>query len=187
MLTTEYIKKNHNQLSHCSVKFLEFVEKNPNCLIRSNFSSLQWHDKRIKLQPWPTFVNQKARKEMVIANIQVYNLIKKLPQRLFENDPDKISHYYEIPVDLVKMQLGATNQEHINQLLARGDFIFSPAGIKCIEYNISSDLSGLETPIWESMYLIPGRKQGENKKESFTFFFIEAFRQDCPGKMAFYY
>jgi len=146
------IKTNHRQLSHCSVKFLEFVEKNPDSFIRSNFSSLKWHDERVKLQPWPTFVNRKTKKKLAIAHLQVYDLIKKLPRRLFDNNPDKISHYYEIPVDLVKMQLDATNQEHINQLLARGDFIFSPSGIKCIEYNISSDLGGLETPIWQSMY-----------------------------------
>jgi glutathionylspermidine synthase len=152
MKITKEIMAVHRELSDTSAAFLEFVEKNPGASERSQYRSLKWHDERVKLQPWPTFINQKKKKEMATASIRVCNLIKNLLQRLFDSEPGKISHYYEIPADLVKMQLNATNKEHIARLLARGDFIFSPSGIKCIEYNISSDLSGLETPIWQSMY-----------------------------------
>jgi hypothetical protein len=51
------------------------------------------------------------------------------------------------------MQLDASNQDHINQLLARSDLIFSSMGLKCIEFNISSDLSGLDKSIWEELYV----------------------------------
>lgn len=153
MMITEDIKRNHHRLSNCSVKFLEFVEKNPDCLIRSSFSSLQWHDKKIKLQPWPTFINQKKKEEMAAASIRLCKLIKRIPQRIFNNNPDKISQYYRMPPDIVKMQLDTSNQQHIDQLMARGDFIISASGLKCIEFNVSSDLGGLEKPIWESMYL----------------------------------
>jgi hypothetical protein len=153
MVITEEIKKNHQQLSNCSVQFLEFVENCPDSLIRSNFSALEWHDKKIKLQSWPTFINRNRKKDMETASIQLCKLIKQVPRRIFKNNPDKISHYYRMPLDIVKIQLDTSNQEHIDQLMARGDFIISSSGLKCIEFNISSDLGGLEKPIWESMYL----------------------------------
>jgi hypothetical protein len=153
MMITEDIKRIHKQLSNCSVKFLEFVEKDPDCLMRSSFSSLQWHDKQIKLQPWPTFINRNRKKDMEIASIRLCNLIKQVPRRIFNNNPAKISQYYRMPLDIVKMQLDTSSQEHIDQLMARGDFIISASGLKCIEFNVSSDLGGLEKPIWESMYL----------------------------------
>lgn len=153
MKLTKEIEMAHKQLSDCSVKFLEFVKKNPESLKRSNFSLLEWHDKAIRLQPWPTFINQTKKRELETASIKICNLVKSIPQRMFSNDIAKIGRYYETPVDIVNIQLGATNDDHIHRLLARGDFIFSPSGIKCIEYNVSSDLGGLEKPIWESMYL----------------------------------
>jgi hypothetical protein len=49
--------------------------------------------------------------------------------------------------------LNGANREHINNLLARGDFIFSSSGLKCLEYNISADIGGWQMAMWEALYL----------------------------------
>jgi hypothetical protein len=152
MLIKKDFKENHKQLSDCNAKFLEFVEKNPDSLVRSNFSSLVW-DENTKLQPWPLFINSTRKKEIETATIRLCKLIKQIPLRIFNNNPDKISQYYKMPGDIVKMQLDTSDQGHIDQLMARGDFVMSSSGLKCIEFNVSSDLGGMEKPIWESMYL----------------------------------
>ncbi|MGD2089465.1 MAG: hypothetical protein PVH61_25040 [Candidatus Aminicenantes bacterium] len=143
----------HRNLSDSSARFLEFIENNPDALKAANFKSLDINDKLYVLQPWPTFINQRIKNQMGEATIKIFNLIKGIPERIFASDPYKISQYLGIPVDTVKFQLDGTNERHIENLLARGDFILSAQGLKCLEYNVSANLGGWELPIWQSLYL----------------------------------
>lgn len=153
MKITNDIKTTHGDLANTNVRFLEFVEKNPDSLKRSNFDLLELNHQVFKLQPWPTFINQYRKKEMEEAGISICNLIKTLPQRLFNNDPYKISQYYELPLHEAERQLKGISAPHLNNLLARGDFILSSSGLKCIEYNVTAHLGGWQIPMWESLYL----------------------------------
>jgi hypothetical protein len=142
------------RLANTNVRFLEFVEKNLDSLKRSNFNLLELNHQVFKLQPWPTFINQYRKKEMEEAGISICKLIKTLPQRLFNNDPHKISQYYEIPLHEAERQLKGISTRHLDNLMARGDFILSPSdGWKCIEYNVSAHLGGWQIPMWETLYL----------------------------------
>jgi hypothetical protein len=143
----------HRNLSNSSARFLEFVENNPGALKASNFKLLDINDKLYVLQPWPTFINPRIKNQMEEASIKIFNLIKRIPERIFAYDPYRISQYFGIPVDTVKFQLDGTNEKHIENLLARGDFILSSTGLKCLEYNVSANLGGWELPIWQSLYL----------------------------------
>jgi hypothetical protein len=143
----------HQELSNCSLKFLEFVKRDSERLKRSNYSTLETHDPKRVLQPWPTFICPRKKDELQKASTEVFKIIKTLLQRFFSYDPEKISRFFEFPLDHVKYFLYGVNEEHINNLLARGDFIFSPSGFKCIEYNICSNLGGGQIPVWEAMYL----------------------------------
>lgn len=147
------IVESHRALSGASERFLQYVRENPQVADRSNYNTLHWYDDRLRLQPWPVFRNQKARRQFEEASLGICKLVKQLHRRLFSNDPRKISRYYDIPEDIIALQLEATNDEHIDTLLTRGDFILSQQGLKCIEFNVSSDLGGMEKPIWEAMYL----------------------------------
>lgn len=153
MKITNEIKTAHANLSNTNAWFLEFVEKNPDSIKRSNFTLLELNAGIFKLQPWPTFINQYKRKEMEEAGISVYNLIKSIPKRLFANDPYKISKYYEIPVDTARKQLAGVSDSFIDNLIARGDFIFSSSGWQCLEYNVTPNLGGWQSALWESLYL----------------------------------
>jgi len=153
MEITKDIREAHETLSDFSVKFLEFVEKNPESLSRSNYEALyEIHFDLVFPQPWPAFVSQLTRKKLEEAGREVFKLIKCIPECLFANDVEKMSEYYQVPADIVKFQLDGVTREHLNNILGRGDFIFSPSGLKCLEYNISSALGGWSIAFMEPLY-----------------------------------
>ncbi|MGD2089371.1 MAG: hypothetical protein PVH61_24560 [Candidatus Aminicenantes bacterium] len=145
--------KAQESLSRVNVDFLDYVEKHPDTLKRSSFKLLELNDWLFTLQPWPTFISQETRKNFQEAGVKLFNLIKQIPYRVFNNDPIKISQYFNIPTAAVELQLAGTTHEHLDYLLGRGDFIISPTGLKCLEYNVSANLGGIVLPIWENLYL----------------------------------
>ena len=141
------------KLSLVNADFIAFVEDNPEALEASNFKLLDLHNWLFKLQPWPTFINNKSRKAFQEAAEKLFNLIKGLPKRVFDNNPQKISDYYGISVDQVKQLLEGVTAEYLDNILGRGDFLLSSSGLKCLEYNVVVSLGGMYVPIWESLYL----------------------------------
>jgi hypothetical protein len=154
MEITKDIRDAHKILSDSSVKFLDFLEKNPGSLNRSNYKGLyEIHFDLVSPQPWPAFVSQDTRKKLEEAGREVFKLIKCIPERLFANDAERISEYYQVPLDIIKFQLDGVTREHLKNILGRGDFIFSPSGLKCLEYNISSGIGGWSIAFMEPVYL----------------------------------
>lgn len=150
---SQEVIKNHESLSRCSRLFMEFVARNPDSLRIDQYAMLDLNDKLFQLQPWPTFINRETRREMAAASTRVFSLIKSVPSRLFGNDYEAISRCYEIPVNLVRYFLDGVSEPDIDNLVGRGDFILCQDGLKCLEYNISTNLGGLQLPLWESLYL----------------------------------
>ncbi|MCP4158162.1 MAG: AMP-binding protein, partial [bacterium] len=152
---TEEIKANHKQLSATGLRYLEYAARNPEVLKRSTFEKTlsRYVEGANKFQGWPTFINREMRKQMEDATIATCTLIKSIPERIFGNDIDALSSYYGIPVNMVKTQLSVMDGNHVDNLLARGDFSLSATGFKCLEYNISSTIGGLELPFWEALYM----------------------------------
>ena len=154
MEIAEEIYEAHKNLSPCSAKFLDFVKNNPESLKRSNYSDLIPGFDSIKLQPWPTFIDQKTKQQLREAGVKVFDLITSVPHRFFANDPAAISRYYEMPLRMVSTLLDGMPKNHMNNLLARGDFILSPSGLKCLEYNFTANLGGWQVDMWEQeLYL----------------------------------
>ncbi|MCU0286644.1 MAG: hypothetical protein MUF15_09615, partial [Acidobacteria bacterium] len=147
-----HFKENHDQLSKYNTLFHDYIRQNPQGLNQSSYGLLELNDPLFRLQPWPTFIGPKIKKEIIEANLNVLALLKNIPQRVFANDPQKISNYYGISMDLVKYFLYGVDKEHLDNLLARGDFIITANGIKCLEYNVNTNLGGMSLPLWESLY-----------------------------------
>ena len=144
----------HMKLSKASANFLAFVEKNPWSLERSGYNNLlKLNFDAGALQPWPVFIDQRTKNDIKEAGIGVFNLIRSIPERLFGNDVEKLSTYYNIPADIVKIYLETWNHDYLKTLLGRGDFIFSPSGLKCIEYNVSGGLGGWQVALLEPIYM----------------------------------
>jgi hypothetical protein len=153
MEITKEIKEMYQYLSPVNLDFLEFVKKNPDSLRHSNFKLLELNNDVFTLQPWPTFINNKTKEAFREAGVKLFDLIKGIPQRIFNNDAEKMGAYYKFPARELKEQLEGVDDDHIDNLVGRGDFIISPSGLKCLEYNAAVSLGGWQIPIWEFMYL----------------------------------
>jgi len=141
-----------NKLSSVNMDFLEFVEKNPGCLDLANFKELELNDKLFTLQPWPTFISRETRETFREAGEGLFKLIKSITGRIFNFDPQKMSQFYGLPLNIIKLQMEGVTPGHIENLISRGDFIISRSGLKCIEYNVTPALGGREISFWESLY-----------------------------------
>jgi len=153
MEITREMQETLQQLSKVNLDFIEFVRENPEALKRSNFRTLDSSSYSYKLQSWPTFINPQTKALFLDLGVKLCDLIKSIPARLFENDPQKIAAYYELPVNAVKLQLGGITPDHLTHMVGRADFTFSPGELKCLEFNITPNSSGWQLPEWESLYL----------------------------------
>jgi hypothetical protein len=149
-IVSDEVKKSHQLLSQANLQYLEYIRQTPAAMNRSSFRQLlQLNDDYLKMQPWPTFIDQAVRDEIETVSNLIFDLIKSIPLRLFDLDPEKISRYYEIPIGLVNYFMsGIDNREsHIRlsaDLMGRGDFVYSSAGLQCIEFNVSPNFGGME-------------------------------------------
>ena len=153
-IINQEILKTLQRLSRVNVDFLEFIKRNPEGLRRSSYADLmKFSIGPRNIQPWPTFISRKVKNQLQEASTAVYHLVKQIPGRLFDNNPQKIGAYFGFPEEYIQLQLESVKDGHIENLLARGDFIFSSTGLKCLEYNITASLGGWQQPILESAYL----------------------------------
>ena len=143
----------HLDLSGCSLEFLKYVDQRPGSFVLSNYDSLDLNNELFQLQPWPTFINQRAKKEIAIASEQVFGLVKRLPERFFGGDRERMQSYYNYSPALLDSLLEGYRDDRMDDLLARGDFILADSGWKCLEYNVSAHLGGWQVPMWEALYL----------------------------------
>lgn len=153
-IINEEILMAQERLSRVNVDFLEFVEKNPMALKRSNFSRLVEFDKGYRnIQPWPIFISRQVKNRFQKASTEIFNLIRQIPERFFGNNTEKISNFLGFPEEYIQLQMESIKGGHLDHLLARGDFVISSTGLKCIEFNVSACLGGWQVPILEELYL----------------------------------
>jgi hypothetical protein len=155
-LIRKEIKEECGKLSKMNTNFLDFVEKNLESLKQYDYDDLfeliKLGIEPTELQPWPIFINQKTKNQFNEVGINVFNIIKSIPQRLFSNNVEKISRYYEASQEKIEYHLTGVNDDYLKNLIGRGDFILSPSGLKCIEYNVTAHLGGWQVAILEPFY-----------------------------------
>ena len=149
----QHIRKSHENLSTLNLRFLDHASKTPDCLKADNYYLLELNDPLFKLQPWPTFINRETKRKITEASLKVLKLIKRIPSQVFSNDSGKISRYYGINPSLSDYFLYGLTDNHLDNLLSRGDFIFTSSGLKCVEFNINTNLGGMDLSSWGSRYL----------------------------------
>ena len=150
---TDQMLAAHRVLSPTSVRFLKFAHQRPEFLDADNFQHILSGDKFIGLNPWPVFVDNRKSLEMETATKAVFDLIRAIPIRLFNNDIPRMSSYYQLPEAMIAIQAEGIVHPLYDHLVARGDYVLSPQGLKCIEYNVAGSLGGLQIPHWEKLYL----------------------------------
>jgi hypothetical protein len=142
-------------LSTIQVDFLDFIVRHPEGLSPEGFGALTRRDEfmRYPMQPWPMFLSSAKQRQMADVARRIYDLIRSIPQRVFGNDPARLADFYGIDPETaqrVSAALQATGGAR--GLLARGDFIDTPAGFRCIEFNIVSNLGGWGHAVWADRY-----------------------------------
>lgn len=151
---TESLEAAHRNLSGASLKFLDFVKQDSRVRDRSRFDSLfRLNRGEVRMQPWPTFINRRTAEKWAGASLRVFGLIKGIPQRVFDCDPVRIGDYYNISPEVANACLAGINENYLNSIVARGDFMISPAGLKCLEYNVSVSLGGWDIDFYRQLYL----------------------------------
>lgn len=150
------LKTANASLSEANQKFLEFVERNPECLRRSEFSVLDEPHPLVPfpLQSWPIFLSPKTVQEMERAVVGIAQLIRSLPERLFGNDAERIAEFTGFGIAQAQF-LARVLQDRslIGGLMSRGDYVFTADGLKCLEVNMASILGGLASSAQAPLFL----------------------------------
>jgi amino acid adenylation domain-containing protein len=146
------VRQTHARLSGTGLKFLEYVRQHPEALEIANFQHMRNAAGTDEIHPWPTFIDPGCREKMEQAAVTTCNLVRSIPDRIFGNDPLRMSRYYELPVNMITTQMRGITDDRLKSLLARGDFVLTGAGFKCLEYNIAANIGGLHLPLWEPYY-----------------------------------
>ena len=143
-------------LSQAQVELLEFIARNPEGLRRDTFAPVGVRDEFMRYDPqvWPVFLGAARRRELERAAVAVGRLIRSLPRRVFHNDPDLMRDFYRIPAELAaRISLLIDTTDILDTALSRGDFLDTPAGLKCMEVNMCSNLGGWAIPTWLPRFL----------------------------------
>lgn len=151
MTISEEIKENHRSLSRTNLAFLEYATQQPDFQRESNFRKMDLEGAFYKLHPWPTFINQHSRREMESVSRKVFDLLRKIPG-IFQNDPFKVAQFYGVPDELARYFIEGVDRFDLDILVGRGDFIVAEDDVKYLEFNVNTNIGGLEIPLWESKY-----------------------------------
>ncbi len=147
------IKETQQRMSELNGRFMEFVSRHPETMKRSSFKRMDLKDDLFTLQPWPTFIKPSMVEDFKEASEVLYHLIRDIPRRIFNNDPARMADYYKTTEESIRFQMGNVTPDHLQDILARVDYILSPDGLKCMEYNVSVNLGGWYIPVWETLCL----------------------------------
>ncbi len=146
------LEEAHRRLSPLDLRFRELARDDAECLSRSTFAPLDRNPLlRYTPQSWPTFVDRSRIAELARISVGLSRLIRSVPARIFDNDPARIARFYGIEEALARVALQPP--DGIAGALARGDFVCAPEGFQCLEFNITSNLSGWENGLLSEMLL----------------------------------
>lgn len=154
MVLSQEVAKTHLDLSAQDLQFRQVACENPNFLDRSRFLALR-DDRGLlnyKIQLWPTFVTAKKIADLYAASLFVCNLVRGIMSRVFDNDARRIRDFYGFgSVQQVEALLAEPNG--IDESIARGDFIDTADGFKCIELNFTPNVGGWETGVLIGLHM----------------------------------
>lgn len=191
MAWTEELLANHTALSEVDVRFRDYAMATPKCLDMDHLLTFGFQEPASiyytgGMHPWPFFVGPKERAELERVTLGLSRLHRLIPERIFDNDPDRIADYYGLDPLFTELLLEPPNG--LDSALARADFVGSDDGLKCLEFNFGSRLGGTEAgfrtevyrqvPEWREFLEREGLAWANRDpvREMFAHFFDEALR-----------
>lgn len=188
---TDDLRANHAALSEVDVRFRDYALASPKCLDMDYLLSFGFQEPESRyftggLHPWPFFVGRETRAELERVTMGLSRLHRQIPERIFDNDPERIAAYYGL--DPLFTELLVEPPNGLDSALARADMVGTADGFKCIEFNFGSRLGGTETryrteryrqvPEWREFFEREGLAWAEcdTTREMFGHFFDQALR-----------
>ena len=147
------VEEVYKDLSLENLSFIKRMLSNDEFLYRRNYVLKDYARRGVRgtLQPWPFYIEKKKIKEIEDVSINVKKILDKLVLNLFQSSPQFVSDFYRIPIEDVKnYYLRGLN--FIEDTIARGDYIDTKDGFKCIEINSSTNIGGWQGKIVGSIY-----------------------------------
>jgi len=142
----------HTGLSAIDESFRELAAGDERFLRRATFEILDRSPLlRYTPQSWPTFVDRSRVRELATISVGLSELIRALPERLFERDRRRIARFYGL--DEAFARVAVELPDGISGALARGDFVYGQDGFQCLEVNVTGNLSGWENGLLSQMLL----------------------------------
>lgn len=138
----------HRSLSEVDLRFREIAISSPDFLSRSHFRAIDHNPEALsnRLQPWLTFVGRRKLEELKRASLAVAGLLRNLRERIFHKDWAKLAAFYRLGSPAIA-EILLSPPTGAETMFARGDFIDTAGGFKCIEFNCLPTLGGWDTGI----------------------------------------
>ncbi len=155
MAWTDELRTNHSDLSEVDVRFREFALANPKCCDLPYLRGFGFEEPESifytgGLHPWPFFVGSKARAELERVTMELSRLHRLIPERIFDNDPERIAEYYDLDPLFAELLIEPPNG--LDSALSRADLVWGEEGLQCLEFNFGSRLGGTEAGYRTEMY-----------------------------------
>ncbi len=153
MQLSDQIRTAHAKLSTASLEFVETASRDPRYRQSSSFAGLE--DRKAlrgyTLQRWPTLVGPEKVRHFERVAVELDRLFKDAPRRFFQDDTRRVAEFHGLESDFVARILSRPNGTA--GAMSRGDFVDSPSGLKCLEYNCGSYLGGWLMELVADLYL----------------------------------
>lgn len=138
-------------LSHAHESFAQFVAQQPEDALRRSYEALYTSNRSTlsKLEPWPVFVSKSRAQMLATVATDLARILLQVPRRVFDNDPARFEEYYQLGEDAAQMIASVIDLTDIlSSATARGDFLETADGIKCLEWNVTGGLGGWSAGVW---------------------------------------
>ncbi len=154
MPSNEQVRKSHLDLSPVAERFLDFALSHPACRQKIDFlqsTAPSWIDElTYPMQTWPTFVGPEKMQVIERATTGVTELVRKMPQRIFDLDPKRIAQFAgQDNALMVAMHMEPPDGLAVG--LARNDYIDSEKGFYCLEVNFAANIGGWQIRFWQEL------------------------------------
>ena len=136
-------------------KFLDFVQRNPECLLRDSFGSPENLGEfyAFPLQPWPVLLASEQAEDLARTALGITKLVQQIPRRFFRNDAGQLARFYGLSLrEATGLAMVLQGVDCFSDALMRTDMMLSPNGFQCLEIN-ASNLGGWMNALWAEHYL----------------------------------
>ena len=176
------------RLSPAAVRLLDHVASHPRLLERRTFAPVVARMRRVlprlvgaraadyPMQPWPALFSAERWGELERAAVGLDRLFRAIPDRFFAGDPQALADFYDLG-DAGMAELLLTEPSGLAETICRGDFVDTPEGLRCLEWNAGN------LGAWQNLALSPLLLVGEELAPFFAALGGELRWIDAPRRL----